>query len=558
MSAPRTGGQILVANLLRQGVDLAFCVPGESYLAVLDALYDAREALRLIVCRHEGGAAYMAEAYGKMTGRPGIAFVTRGPGASNASIGIHTAQQDSTPLILFVGQVGNDFRDREAFQEIDYRRMYGSIAKWVAQIDSAERIPEYVARAFRIATQGRPGPVVLALPEDMLTSVAEVDDTARVEPVEIHPSAAQIEDIRARLAASKRPLAIAGGSGWTVDACADLRRFAEANSVPVACAFRSQDVFDNEYDLYAGDVGIAINPKLAARVRDADVLLVAGERLGEMTTGGYTLLSVPQPRQTLIHVHPGSEELGRVFQPALAIQASMPAFARALAAMAPIAEPAWRESAQEAHRDYLDWQQPRPMAGELDLWQVVATLRERLPENAIIANGAGNYTVWLHRLYRHRRFRTQLAPYNGSMGYGVPAAIAAKATHPDRVVVSWNGDGCFQMNGQELATAAQYKLNVVFIVIDNGMYGTIRMHQERNYPARVYGTDIVNPDFAKLAQAHGANGEEITRTAEFAPALDRALASDRPSLLWLKVDPQAITMSATVDQIRAQSAAKRP
>ncbi len=556
MSAPRTGGQILVANLLRQGVDLAFCVPGESYLAVLDALYDARQTLRLIVCRHEGGAAYMAEAYGKLTGRPGIAFVTRGPGASNASIGIHTAQQDSTPLILFVGQVGNDFRDREAFQEIDYRRMYGSIAKWVAQIDSAERIPEYVARAFRVATQGRPGPVVLALPEDMLASLAEVDDAARVEPLATHPSASQIDDVRARLAASKRPLAIVGGSGWTVDACADLRRFAESNSVPVACAFRSQDVFDNGHDLYAGDVGIGINPKLAARVRDADFLLVAGERLGEMTTGGYTLLSVPEPRQTLIHVHPGSEELGRVYQPALAIQASMPAFARALAGMAPIAEPAWRDSAGEAHRDYLDWQQPRPMAGELDLWQVVATLRERLPENAIIANGAGNYTVWLHRLYRHRRFRTQLAPYNGSMGYGVPAAIAAKATHPDRVVVSWNGDGCFQMNGQELATAAQYKLNVIFIVIDNGMYGTIRMHQERNYPARVYGTDIVNPDFARLAQAHGANGEAITRTAEFAPALDRALASDRPSLLWLRIDPQAITMSATIDQIRAQHAAK--
>jgi acetolactate synthase-1/2/3 large subunit len=556
MTAPRTGGQILVANLLSQGVDLAFCVPGESYLAVLDALYDARESLRLIVCRHEGGAAYMAEAYGKLTGRPGIAFVTRGPGASNAAIGIHTAQQDSTPLILFVGQVGSDFRDREAFQEIDYRRMYGSIAKWVAQIDSAERIPEYVARAFRVATQGRPGPVVLALPEDMLVSVAEVDDAARVEPVEIHPSAAQIDNIRARLAASKRPLAVVGGSGWSVEACADVRRFAEANGVPVACAFRSQDLFDNEHDLYAGDVGIAINPRLAARVRDADFLLVAGERLGEMTTSGYTLLDVPQPRQALIHVHPGSDELGRVYQPALAIQATMPSFARALATMTPIDAPTWRGIAQQAHRDYLEWQQPGAMPGELDLWNVVATLRERLPATAIIANGAGNYTVWLHRLYRHRGFRTQLAPYNGSMGYGVPAAIAAKATHPDKVVVSWNGDGCFQMNGQELATAVQYGLNVIFIVIDNGMYGTIRMHQERNYPARVHGTDIVNPDFARLAQAHGANGETITRTAEFAPALDRALASDRPSLLWLRIDPQAITMSATIDQIRAQRTAK--
>ena len=558
MSEPRTGGQILVANLLRQGVDLAFCVPGESYLAVLDALYDARESLRLIVCRHEGGAAYMAEAYGKLTGRPGIAFVTRGPGASNAAIGIHTAQQDSTPLILFVGQVGSDFRDREAFQEIDYRRMYGSIAKWVAQIDCAERIPEYVVRAFRVAMQGRPGPVVLALPEDMLASLAEVDDAARIGPLAIFPAAAQIDDIRERLAAATRPLVIVGGSGWTAEACADMRRFAEANALPVACAFRSQDLFDNAHELYAGDVGIAINPKLAARVRDADVLLVAGERLGEMTTSGYTLLNVPQPRQMLIHVHPGSEELGRVFQPALAIQASMPAFAAALAGMAPIASPAWRASAGQAHRDYLGWQEPRPMPGELDLWQVVAALRERLPENAIVTNGAGNYTVWLHRLYRHRRFRTQLAPYNGSMGYGVPAAIAAKATHPDRVVVSWNGDGCFQMNGQELATAAQYKLNVIFIVVDNGMYGTIRMHQERNYPERVYGTDIVNPDFARLAQAYGVDGETVGRTAEFAPALERALGSDRPSLLWLKLDRQAITMSATIDQIRAQHTSRAP
>jgi acetolactate synthase I/II/III large subunit len=552
MSAPRTGGQILVANLLRQGVDLAFCVPGESYLAVLDALYDARESLRLIVCRHEGGAAYMAEAYGKLTGRPGIAFVTRGPGASNAAVGIHTAQQDSTPLIVFVGQVGSDFQDREAFQEIDYRRMFGSIAKWAAQIDCAERIPEYVARAFRVATQGRPGPVVLALPEDMLSSSAQVDDAARVEPVAAYPSVAQIAELRERLTASRQPLVIVGGSGWNTAACADIRRFAEANTLPVACAFRCQDLFDNSHELYAGDVGIAINPKLAARVRDADVLLVAGERLGEMTTGGYTLLSVPQPGQTLIHVHPGSEELGRVFQPALAIQASMPAFAAALAGMAPIATAAWRANAGQAHSDYLEWQEPRPMPGELDLWQVVAVLRARLPEDAILANGAGNYTVWLHRLYRHRRFRTQLAPYSGSMGYGVPAAIAAKATYPERVVVSWNGDGCFQMNGQELATAVQCKLNVIFVVIDNGMYGTIRMHQERNYPARVHGTDLVNPDFAALAQAYGANGETVTRTAEFAPALERALDADRPSLLWLKVDPQAITMSATIDQIRAQ------
>jgi acetolactate synthase I/II/III large subunit len=556
MSAPRTGGQILVANLLRQGVDLAFCVPGESYLAVLDALYDARDSLKLIVCRHEGGAAYMAEAYGKLTGRPGIVFVTRGPGASNAAVGIHTAQQDSTPLIAFVGQVGSDFRDREAFQEIDYRRMYGSIAKWVGQIDRAERIPEYVAHAFRVAMQGRPGPVVLALPEDMLSSSAEVDDASRVEPLDVFPGVAQMADLRERLVASSRPLVVVGGSGWNAAACASFRRFAEANTIPVACAFRNQDIFDNGHELYAGDVGIAINPKLAARVRDADVLLVAGERLGEMTTGGYTLLSAPQPKQTLIHVHPGSEELGRVFQPAVAIQATMPAFAAALSAMAPIVGASWQATAGQAHREYLEWQEPRPMAGDLDLWQVVATLRERLPEDAIVASGAGNSTVWLHRLYRHRRLRTQLAPYVGSMGYGVPAAIAAKATHPERIVLSWNGDGCFQMNGQEIATAVQYELNVIFMVIDNSMHGTIRMHQERSYPARVYGTDLVNPDFAALAQAYGAIGEKVTRTEEFAPALERALGAGRPSLLWLKTDPQAITMSATIDQIRAQHAAK--
>ncbi len=556
MSEPRTGGRILVANLLRQGVDLAFCVPGESYLAVLDALYDAREALRLIVCRNEGGAAYMAEAYGKLTGRPGIAFVTRGPGASNAAVGIHTAQQDSTPMIVFIGQVGSDFRDREAFQEIDYRRMYAGTTKWAAQIDRADRVPEYVGRAFRVAMQGRPGPVVLALPEDMLTSTADVEDAAYVEPLAVHPGTAQIAEIRQRLAASKQPLVVVGGSGWNAAACADLRRFAEANSLPVACAFRTQDLFDNEHELYAGEVGIAINPKLAARVRDADVLLVAGERLGEMTTGAYTLLDAPQPRQALIHVHPGAEELGRVFQPALAIQASMPALAAALAGMAPVTDGPWRDAARQAHRDYLAWQEPRPTPGELDLWHVVATLRERLPDDAIVSNGAGNYTVWLHRLYRHRRFRTQLAPYSGSMGYGVPAAVAAKATHPDRVVVSWNGDGCFQMNGQELATAVQYRLNIVFIVVDNGMYGTIRMHQERDYPARVHGTDLVNPDFAALARAYGATGELVTRTAEFAPALERALASDRPSLLWLKIDPQAITMSATLDQIRSKQAGK--
>jgi acetolactate synthase-1/2/3 large subunit len=547
----RTGGRILVDNLLAQGVDLAFCVPGESYLPVLDALFDVRERLRLIVCRQEGGAAYMAEAYGKLTGRPGIVFVTRGPGASNAAIGIHTAQQDSTPLIAFVGQVGSEFADREAFQEIDYRRMYGSIAKWAAQIDRAERIPEYVARAFRVALSGRPGPVVLALPEDMLSSSADVTDAARVDPLPVSPSAAQIALVRDLLAKAMRPLVIVGGGGWSSRACADLARFVEANALPLACTFRNQDLLDNRHPNYAGDVGISINPKLAARVRDADVLLVIGERLGEMVTSGYTLLAPPQPKQALIHLHPGAEELGRVYQPAVAIECSMSAGCAALAAMDPIRDAPWAGSAERAHGEYLAWQQPRAMPGDVDLWQVVATLRDRLPEDAILANGAGNYAGWVARLYRYPRYRTQLGPYNGSMGYGVPAAVAAKAVHPGRVVVSWNGDGCFLMNGQELATAVQYRLAVTFIVVDNGMYGTIRMHQEREYPARVYGTDLVNPDFAALARAYGALGETVTRTAEFAPALERALQSGRPALIHLRIDPQAITMNATIDEIRA-------
>ncbi len=379
---------------------------------MLDALYDARERLRLIVCRQEGGAAYMAEAFGKLTGRPGIVFVTRGPGASNAAIGIHTAAQDSTPMIVFVGQVGGDFADREAFQEIDYRRMYGSIVKWVAQIDRAERVPEYVARAFRVAQSGRPGPVVLALPEDMLAATADVADPTRVAPPAVHPSSSQLGELRSLLA-----------------------------------------VFDNRHANYAGDVGSGINPRLAARVHEADVLLVIGERLGEMVTGGYALLEVPQPKQALIHVHPGADELGRVYQPALAIEASIAPFCAALAALPPIAAPLWSATPAAAHAEYVAWQKPRPMPGALDLWNVVATLRDRLPEDSILTNGAGNYATWLHRLYRYPRFRTQLAPYNGSMGYGVPAALAAKAVHPDRVVVSWNGDGCFLMNGQELATS---------------------------------------------------------------------------------------------------------
>ena len=555
----RSGGEILVANLLAQGTTHAFGVPGESYLPVLDALVDVADRLTFVVCRQEGGAAYMAEAYGKLTGRPGIAMVTRGPGATNAAVGVHTAAQDSTPLIVLIGQIAADMTDREAFQEIDFRRMYASVAKWAAQIDLVERIPEYIAHAFRLALAGRPGPVVLALPEDMLAARAVVSDAPRVEPIPIAPTAEQTAAIGGLLRRAEHPLLLVGGSRWNPEACAALREFAERAGVPVACAFRHQDLFDNRHPLYAGDAGIGINPALAARIRDADVLLVVGERLGEMATSGYTLLEAPMPRQSLIHVHPGNDELGRVYQPALAVNATPREFFEALIAAPPVARPAWRDLAEKAHADFDAWRTPRPVPGDVDLWRIVRWLDERLPADAIVANGAGNYATWMHRLFRYRGYRTQLAPYSGSMGYGVPASIAAKMLHPERIVLSWNGDGCFLMNGQELATAVQYGLAIVFVVVDNGMYGTIRMHQERHYPARVSGTSLRNPDFAALARAYGARGETVSRTDDFAPAFERALASDIPALVHVKLDPQALTPSASLDALRAQGvAAKRP
>jgi acetolactate synthase-1/2/3 large subunit len=549
-SNQRTGGQILVDALRIHGVDLAFCVPGESYLAVLDALHDARNDIRLITCRQEGGAATMAEAYGKLTGRPGICFVTRGPGATNASIGVHTAFQDSTPMILFIGQVARDQMEREAFQEIDFRRMFGPMAKWVAQIDHAGRIPELVSQAFHRAVSGRPGPVVLALPEDMLTETSDVADAGRYQAVQAHPGADDLQKMRTLLAKAKRPFMILGGGGWSAGAVDDIRAFAEAFDLPVGASFRCQDLFDNSHRNYAGDVGIGINPALAERVKGADLLLVAGARLGEMTTSGYTLVKVPVPEQTLIHVHAGIEELGRVYQAALPINAGMAQFAAAARALKKVDPSAWRDWTKAARADYLaNLKHPR-IPGPLQMGQIMAWLRERLPADAIITNGAGNYTTWAHRFYQYRRFRTQLAPTSGAMGYGVPAAIAAKAVHPGRVVLSFNGDGCFLMNGQELATAVQYGLDVVFLVINNGMYGTIRMHQEREYPGRVIGTDLANPDFAALARAHGAFGATVTRTAEFAPAFEAALKAKRPALLELKLDPEAITPRASLADIR--------
>jgi acetolactate synthase-1/2/3 large subunit len=548
---PRSGGEILVASLVAQGATHLFGVPGESYLPVLDALVDVRDRLAYVACRQEGGAAYMAEAAGKLTGRPGVAIVTRGPGATNAAIGVHVARQDSTPMVLLVGQVGSDMTDREAFQEIDYRRMYGDVAKWAAQVDRADRIPEYVAHAWRVAMSGRPGPVVLALPEDVLSATAVVDDPPRATHTPAAADPAQVAEALARLASARAPLVLVGGSRWDPDACADLADFARRWSLPVACAFRRQDLHDNRSPDYAGDLGIGPNPTLAARVRDADLLVVIGERLGEMTTSGYALLDAPAPRQALVHVHPGPEEIGRVYQPAVGICATPGAFlAAALAADGPAADVAWRGSAAAAHADYEAWREPRPVPGAVDLWRIVRWLDERLPDDAILANGAGNYTTWLHRIFRHRRFGTQLAPYAGAMGYGVPAAVAAKLLRPSSIVVSWNGDGCFLMNGQELATAVQQRLSIVFVVIDNGMYGTIRMHQERTYPARVLGTGLANPDFAALARAYGAQGHTVETTDAFAPAFERALAHDGPSLVHVKLDPQALTMNASLDALR--------
>lgn len=572
MPTARSGGQILVDALHIHGTDVAFGVPGESYLDVLDALHDS--PIRFIVNRQEGGAAFMAEAHGKLTGRPGICFVTRGPGATNASIGVHTAHQDSTPMILFIGQVGNDFVEREAFQEIDYRRMFGPMTKWVAQIDRAERIPEYVAHAFQVATSGRPGPVVLALPEDMLSATASVPDTRAYQAVQAAPAPAQIAQLRAMLGAAQRPLVLLGGGAWDEAACDALQAFSEANQLPVACSFRFQDLFDNRHPQYIGDVGIGINPRLAARIQNADLILAIGPRLGEMTTGGYTLLTAPRPQQQLIHIHAGAEELGRVYQADLMINSGMPQIAAALAEMAPVDSTAWRSSVRDARAEFEAWQAEPPVfkaaAAPLNLWEVVQTLRTTLPPDTILTNGAGNFATWAHRfwLYGDRRagMRTQLAPTSGAMGYGVPAAIGAAIIEQlhgrRRTVLNFAGDGDFMMNGQELATAVQYGAGVLFIVFNNSMFGTIRMHQERHYPARVSGTALRNPDFAALARAYGAWGEAVSATAEFADALQRALAhiaaSGLPALIELRYDGNLITPAMTLDAIRAAAIRDRP
>jgi len=564
MFQQRTGARILVDQLQIQGVNHLFCVPGESYLAVLDALLDA-PTIRVIVNRHESGAAFMADAYARLTGQPGVVFVTRGPGATNAAIAIHTAYQDSTPLVVFVGQVGGAFVEREAFQEIDYRRMFGVMTKWTAQIDRADRIPEFVARAFQTAASGRPGPVVLALPEDMLAGVAAVADANCHQPIMPAPSDTQLAALRRMMGQAHRPIVLLGGTGWTAPACDNVRRWAQANHLPVACAFRCQDLCDNRDPIYVGDVGLGINPRLAQRVRDADLVIAIGPRLGEATTSGYTLLEAPRPAQALVHVHGGIEELGRVYQAQLMINAGMPQFAARLAMMMPIEDPPWTAELAAARADLEAWQRrPAVYAGvepQLDLWQVIRDLRTELPDDAILANGAGNFAAWGHRFFTYSGWRSQLAPTAGSMGYGVPAAIGAKIVAPERTVACLTGDGDFLMTGQELATAVQYHAGVVILLFDNGMYGTIRMHQEREFPGRVSATALRNPDFVLLARAYGAFGARVAQTAEFRPALHEALQFTRanrlPALIALACDPQVITPNATLAAIAASARATR-
>jgi acetolactate synthase I/II/III large subunit len=548
----RSGGQVLVDQLVLHGADLAFGVPGESYLPVLDALRDA--PMRLVVTRHEGGAANMADAYGKLTGRPGICLVTRGPGATHASNGVHTASQDSTPMILLVGQVARDAVGREGFQELDYGAVFGSMAKWVAQIDDAARVPELVARAFAVATSGRPGPVVLALPEDMLTDVVDVPDAAPHRPLAATPPGdAAMARLAELLEGAERPLAIVGEGGWTPRTGLDVAAFCEAQRIPVAASFRCQDYVDNRSPAYAGHAALGMDPALASRVRGADVPLAIGGRLSEITTDGYTLLQPPAPTQRLVHVHPDPGQLGSVYQPELGIACDLEAFAAAAARLAPTDG---REGLLEAaHAEYeRNLHEVRELPGTLQMSAVMAALRERLGPDAILTNGAGNFSIWAHRYYEFRRHGTQLAPRSGSMGYGVPAAVAAKAVHPDRPVVCVAGDGDFLMTGQELATAVQEDLPIVVLVVNNGMYGTIRMHQERRYPGRVFATDLRNPDFAAYARAFGAHGALVERSEDVGPALDEALGCGRPALVELRVDPQAITPRGTLDAIRDAAA----
>ena len=541
-----TGGQILAEALRRQGVDRVYCVPGESYLPVLDAFYDMSD-IDVVSARHEGAAANMAEADGKLTGRPGICFVTRGPGATQASVGVHTAFQDSTPMILFIGQVAREARDREGFQEVDFRAMFTPLAKWAAEIDDAARIPEYVARAYHVALSGRAGPVVLSLPEDVLSDAVPAPTHASlIFAAGATPRAADLKGLAALLAGAARPLLVVGGSGWTPESCQGLLEFVGRNGLPWVASFRRQDLIDNRHENYCGHLTLGADPNLTGRLKSADVVVAIGSRLGENTTAGYTLLTPPVSQQTLIHVHPDPNELGRVYQPALAIACGLADFAIAVAGVDVPGKQnraAWLRESREAYvRFSAAPALSQPAAKDyVDLAAVVGWLSENLRDDAIIANGAGNYTVWVHRYYRYRRPRTEVAPTSGSMGYGFPAAIAAKLRHPEREVVAFAGDGCFLMYPQELATAVQHRANVVTIVVNNGVYGTIRMHQERRYPGRAVATELVNPDFVALARSFGAYGERVESTGAFPDAFRRAVAAGRPAVLELRADPDQLS-----------------
>ena len=550
----RHGGQILADHLAAYGVERVFSVPGESFLAALDGLYE--RGIPNIVCRHEGGAAMMAEATGKLTGRPGVAFVTRGPGATNAAAGVHIARQDSTPMILFVGQIARGHRDREAFQEVDYRAVFGPLAKWAAEIDQVERLPEYISRAFHVAMSGRPGPVVLALPEDMLSSFADVPDLPPPALPVAGVTEAQVAAVAAALRGAQRPLIVVGGPAWSAAAAEELEAFAESWGVPVAVSFRRQDRMDNASTAYVGDLGVGMNPKLGARLRSADVLVVLGSRLGDTATNGYELLDPARPPR-IVHVHADAGELGRVFRPEVSVCAAASVMVSALAGLVPPNVRPWEAWAQEARAEYVGWQKPVATPGAVRMEEVVGWMAANLPEDAVVTNGAGNYAAFLHRYYRYHRHGTQLAPTSGSMGYGFPAAIAAKLAHPERVVVCMAGDGCFQMTLNEMSTAVQHGAAVVVIVANNGRYGTIRMHQEREYPGRVSGTDLANPDYAALARAYGGHGEVVEDQAEFPAAFARAVASGKPAIVELRLDPSMLTTNASVEQVRAAGMAKK-
>ncbi|MFN4157068.1 MAG: thiamine pyrophosphate-binding protein [Gemmobacter sp.] len=550
----RHGGQILVDQLKLHGVTRVFSVPGESFLAALDGLHDS--GIANVVCRHEGGAAMMAEAQGKLTGQPGILFVTRGPGATNAASGLHVARQDSTPLIAFVGQIARGHRDREAFQEVDYRAFFAPLVKWVAEVDDTARLPEYIARAFAVATSGRPGPVVLALPEDMLSAHADTPDIPPARTLPATATPAQTEAVTTALALAQRPMVVVGGPHWSVPAATDLARFATAWDLPVAVSFRRQDRLDNTHPNYAGDLGVGMNPALARRLAQADLVLALGTRLGDIATGGYEILNPARPGPRIVHVHADAGELARVFRPDPGVALPAPAMVAALADITPPRTP-WSDWTRSARADYLAWQQPQPTPGAVRLEDVIAWLAENLPPEAIMTNGAGNYAAFLHRYYRFRRAGTQLAPTSGSMGYGFPAAIAASLHHPGRPVICLAGDGCFQMTLNEMSTAVQHGATPIVIVANNGRYGTIRMHQERHYPGRVSGTDLANPDFAALARAYGAHGETVTDMAGFAPAFARARAAGTPAVIDLILDPRMLTTGATLDQTRAAGFAQK-